>query len=100
MQDIDPSIVGFEFPSLDFIICLACAVQAVPQTLREAVEDVTETAHPETFLQVAIERFAIRDSDPVVHLLNCHLMECQKPLVVREVDAEEDLGTVSPLDGE
>jgi hypothetical protein len=84
MQDIDPAIVGFEFPSLDFIICLHCT-QAFPQTLKEAVVEATGMDHPETFLQVAIERFAIRKSDPVVHLLNCHLMECQKPLLILEV---------------
>lgn len=78
MEDIDPGIVGFEFPTLDFIICLHCAVQTFPQTLREAVADATGTDDPEMFLQGATERFAIRESDPVVHWLNCQLVECHK----------------------
>lgn len=80
-------IVGFEFPTLDFIMCLCCA-HTSPQTLKEAVEDATGASHPETFFQIAKEQFAIRETDPVVHLLNCDLMECQKPLVVREDDIE------------
>lgn len=97
MQDIDPGIVGFEFPTLDFIICLACAVQIYPQTLREAVADATGTDDPERFVQVAIEQFAIRRDDPVVHLLNCHLVDCEKPLVVREDDVEGDNEAAQPL---
>jgi hypothetical protein len=87
MQDIDLGIVGFEFPTLDFIICLHCAVQK-PSILQEAVADATGADDPERFFQIAVERFAIRRSDPVVYLLNCHLVECEKPLVVCEDDNE------------
>lgn len=93
MQDINHCIVGFEFPMLDFILCRSCA-QIYPQTLRDAVAASTGTNDPGQFVQMAVEQFAIRQDDPGVQMLNCHLINCEKPLMVREEETEEDVGEV------
>jgi hypothetical protein len=81
MITIDPTIVGFEFPSLDFIICLHCALSRCPDVLKEAVEDATGTLHPDDYLQIATDQFALHRDDAAVDLLNCHLIDCQQPLL-------------------
>ena len=80
-MQIGPDIVGFEFPLFDCIVCWSCVVQN-PKILQDAVAEATGKDDSATFLQEAVKDFAIRKSDTVVHLLNCTLMECGKPLVV------------------
>jgi hypothetical protein len=80
MSHFGAAIIGFEFPSLDFIMYVPCALR-YPDTLKEAVEEATAASHPDDFRRVACERFALRWGEEAVDLLNCHLMDCQQALI-------------------
>lgn len=79
--ELDSNIVGFDFPTLDLIVCRACVLED-PTVLNEPVNTVTGVERDH--LNVAIERFALRKNNPVVENLFCSLGTCEHPLVLHE----------------
>lgn len=73
-------VIGFEFPTLDFVMCRTCAIDTYPETLKEAIEEATEMPLTGAIFAAA-KQFVVYASDPVAHLLNCHLLGCEKALV-------------------
>jgi hypothetical protein len=86
-------VIGFEFPTLDFVLCRTCAIDTYPETLKEAIEEAMGTPVRESIFAAA-KQFAVYATDPAAHLLNCHLFGCEKALVgsspVDEVGSQEE----------